>query len=58
MIAVAPEGVRQKFLPAQKGMEEGSDGAPGLATKEIGDKMIDLKVRAALQQINAESATN
>jgi hypothetical protein len=36
-------------------MVAGFDGAPSLATKAIGDRMLALKVQAALRQIAREA---
>lgn len=53
LLAVSPEGVRQRFVAAPPGKAQGSDGAPGLATAELGRDMITAKVEAALRQIEA-----
>lgn len=56
LLAVQPRGVRlHPLLPSREG-HPGYDGAPGLATAEIGQAMLELKIRAALAQIRGESA--
>ena len=51
VLAVNPDGVRTRFVPPPNEMDAGYDGAPSLASKEIGETMIALKVQAALRQI-------
>ena len=55
VLAVNPGGVRRRFVPPPEDMVAGFDGAPSLATKAIGDRMIALKVQAALRQIAREA---
>ncbi len=56
LLAVHPEGVRaQPVLPAE-GRDPGYNGAPAMATAAIGERMLDLKVNAALDQIRALEA--
>ncbi|MEO1025118.1 MAG: creatininase family protein [Pseudomonadota bacterium] len=58
LMAVHPDGVRQHFVEAPEGIAPGSDGAPGLATADIGEVMITLKVEAALAEIDRYVQTN
>ena len=58
LMAVYPDGVRQRFIDAPEGMSPGSDGAPGFATTEIGEAMITLKIEAALAEIARHVQTN
>jgi len=55
VLAVNPGGVRRRFVPPPEDMVAGFDGAPSLATKAIGDRMLALKVQAALRQIAREA---
>lgn len=55
MLATRPEGVHMRFVPAPDGTETGYSGAPSLASQAIGEKMIALKVQAALSQIAREA---
>jgi sterol desaturase/sphingolipid hydroxylase (fatty acid hydroxylase superfamily)/creatinine amidohydrolase/Fe(II)-dependent formamide hydrolase-like protein len=55
LLAAHPAGVRQEqglVLPDDSG-NLGSSGERSLASAEIGEKMLDLKVQAALRQIRA-----
>jgi len=57
LMAVHPEGVRaDRRAPSGGAYDEptGVDGDPGKATAEIGRKLVQLKVDAALEQIRAE----
>lgn len=58
LMAVYPGGVRQHFIAPPTGRSPGSDGAPGLATAEIGETMLALKIEAALAQIARIVSTN
>lgn len=51
LLAVHPEGVRSEPIPAPRRSDPGYNGAPHMATSEIGEKMIALKVSAAVAQI-------
>ena len=51
LLAVHANGVRQHPLWPPDDVTSGSDGAPGLATAEIGQIMLELKIEAALHQI-------
>ena len=53
LLLVAPEQVRRTPLMPPTGADGGFDGAPDLATADIGRVMLDLKVAAALRQIRA-----
>ena len=55
LVAVNPAGVRARPLAPPQGAHPGSDGAPGLASDEIGRAMLDLKIKAALAQIGTLS---
>jgi len=60
LLAVNPDGVRPYMIRPRAGFHLGVTGASGDAAKasaEIGRKMIDLKVEAALRQIRALDAT-
>jgi creatinine amidohydrolase/Fe(II)-dependent formamide hydrolase-like protein len=53
LTAVRPAAVRATPLPPPAGVHPGNDGAPALATPDLGALMLDLKVAAALAQIRA-----
>lgn len=55
VLAVHPDGVRFNPIYPQGDVDPGYNGAPGKATAEIGEQMLDLKVKAALQQIQSLS---
>jgi len=55
MMAIHPEGIRADPVTV-KGLPPGPQGNPSLATKEIGQKMIDLKIEAAVAQMRAVRA--
>jgi creatinine amidohydrolase/Fe(II)-dependent formamide hydrolase-like protein len=52
LLAVEPEGVRLKGL-RQTSQDKGANGAYWKASPEIGEKMLDLKIDAAVKQIKA-----
>jgi hypothetical protein len=54
-MAVRPAAVRASPRPPPDGRHPGNDGAPGLATPDLGALLLDLKVAAALAQIRAEA---
>ncbi|MEM9782237.1 MAG: creatininase family protein [Pseudomonadota bacterium] len=54
LMAVAPGAVRTDPVPAPFLRHSGVDGAPAMATAEIGERMLALKVEAALAQIQRE----
>ena len=58
LMAVHPEGVRAAPVAAPEWALPGSDGAPEQATAEMGRRMLDLKIAAALRQIAAENVRN
>jgi creatinine amidohydrolase len=51
LMALRPEAVRATPIPPPDGVHPGHDGAPSLATADLGALMLDLKVAAALAQI-------
>lgn len=53
VMAILPSGVRQAPVAPPDGAHPGSDGAPENASSEIGQRMIALKVDAAVRQIKA-----
>jgi creatinine amidohydrolase/Fe(II)-dependent formamide hydrolase-like protein len=53
LMAVRPEAVRAAPVPPPANIHPGNDGAPALATPDLGALMLDLKVAAALAQIRA-----
>ncbi|MDT8342958.1 MAG: creatininase family protein [Thermohalobaculum sp.] len=53
LVAVHPAGVRQRPVAPPDGAEPGYSGAPSVASREIGEQMLTLKVEAALRQIRA-----
>jgi creatinine amidohydrolase/Fe(II)-dependent formamide hydrolase-like protein len=53
LMAVRPGAVRAAPVPPPAGAHPGNDGAPALATTDLGALMLDLKVAAALAQIRA-----
>ena len=56
LLAVYPEGVRLHPLLPDESNHPGYDGAPSLATGEIGRAMLELKIQAALAQIKRDTA--
>jgi sterol desaturase/sphingolipid hydroxylase (fatty acid hydroxylase superfamily)/creatinine amidohydrolase/Fe(II)-dependent formamide hydrolase-like protein len=58
MMAVHPQGVREKLMKAGT-LNDGSgvDGDPTGATPLIGQQMLEMKIRAAVQQILSPSQT-
>ena len=56
LLALHPDGVRARPLAPRPGADPGYNGAPGEATAEIGERMLALKVGAALAQIERLSA--
>ncbi|RZW06473.1 MAG: hypothetical protein EX266_07555 [Rhodobacteraceae bacterium] len=56
VIAVNPDGVRRNPVLPPDGAEAGYNGAPSQATAAIGERMLELKVDAALDQIHRLSA--
>lgn len=55
LLAVHPDGVRARPVMPAPGADLGYNGAPAKATAEIGERMLNLKVDAALAQIRALS---
>jgi creatinine amidohydrolase/Fe(II)-dependent formamide hydrolase-like protein len=53
LMAVRPDAVRAAPVPPPEGIHPGNDGAPQMATPDLGALMLDLKVAAALAQIRA-----
>lgn len=51
LLAVNPSGVRTTPVMPQHGVDAGYNGAPAEATREIGERMLELKVAAALAEI-------
>lgn len=51
LIAVHPAGVRTDIVAPPRGADAGFDGDPAAASPEIGERLIELKVEAALRQI-------
>lgn len=51
LMAVHAEGVRDDPLPRPAGAEPDANGDPSLASTEIGEAMLELKIEAALRQI-------
>ncbi len=51
LLAVHPQGVRGNPILPQPGADPGYSGAPAKATAKIGERMITLKVEAALEEI-------
>jgi len=58
LLAVHGEGVRSDPVAAPRGMHPGFGGDPGKASVEIGEKMLSLKVEAALAQLKALGITS
>lgn len=56
LIAVHPGGVRSAPVAPLEGAHPGSDGAPEMASAELGQMMLELKIEAALHQIEALEA--
>ena len=57
LLAVHPDGVRASPVPPQPGADPGYNGAPGDASVKIGERMLELKVQAALNEIERLTAT-
>lgn len=57
LLAVHPEGVRARPVMPPPGADAGYNGAPAEATATIGERMLELKVKAAFDQIRAMDAT-
>jgi creatinine amidohydrolase/Fe(II)-dependent formamide hydrolase-like protein len=56
LMAVHPEGVRKDLIKAGHGDDgSGVEGDPSQANREIGQQMMDMKIRAAVQQILSPS---
>ena len=53
LMAVAPAAVRTAPVPPPAGAAAGFDGRPDMATPELGRRLLDLKIDAALRQIRA-----
>jgi len=52
LLAVHPEGVRKSLLKPGHGEDgTGVEGDPSQANRETGQQMLDMKIRAAIQQI-------
>ncbi|NNE80160.1 MAG: creatininase family protein [Silicimonas sp.] len=51
LLYVAPNGIRATPVAPPPGADAGYDGAPGLATAELGRRLLELKIEAALLQI-------
>jgi len=55
LLYISPEEVRLDLRKPQPSISaDGSDGNPQLATVQLGAKMIEMKIRAAVQQIQGE----
>ncbi|WP_413719239.1 creatininase family protein [Silicimonas sp. MF1-12-2] len=52
LMAVHPEGVRDHPVDTRPGFDPGYNGAPAEASARIGERMIELKVAAALAEIS------
>ncbi len=53
LLFVEPESVRKKAKLPNKGADPGYSGAPSLSTPQIGKEMLDLKIGAALAEIQS-----
>jgi creatinine amidohydrolase/Fe(II)-dependent formamide hydrolase-like protein/sterol desaturase/sphingolipid hydroxylase (fatty acid hydroxylase superfamily) len=53
LLAVHPDGVRRNPVPPRPGTDPGYNGVPSKASAQIGERMLELKVKAALAQIEA-----
>jgi sterol desaturase/sphingolipid hydroxylase (fatty acid hydroxylase superfamily)/creatinine amidohydrolase/Fe(II)-dependent formamide hydrolase-like protein len=58
LMAVTKNGVRSRPFTAQKNGQTGVDGRPMLASKKIGEAMLELKIDAAIEEIRAERGVN
>ena len=58
LLSIHADGVRDPAVGVPQGVDPGSDGAPILASSEIGRKMIAAKVEAALRQIEMTAANH
>jgi hypothetical protein len=56
LMDVRPEGIRAAPIAPPDWAHPGSDGAPERATPEMGRRMLELKIEAALRQIAADEA--
>lgn len=53
LMAMHPEGVRKHPVIIANAKMDGVEGNPALASKETGEKMLELKINAAVAQIRA-----
>jgi creatinine amidohydrolase/Fe(II)-dependent formamide hydrolase-like protein len=58
LMAVHPGGVRAIPVSPPKGADPGYSGAPAKASAELGERMLTLKVEAALRQLKAAGITS
>lgn len=52
LLFIDPSAVHYNYIEQPKGMQSGASGNPGKASANIGKKMVELKVDAALKQID------
>ncbi len=55
LLAISPDRVRKPAVAPPAGHDAGYDGDPSLASRDLGERLLALKIQAALRQIRAMS---